>query len=202
MLLISGDIHPNPGPIDPCSVCSRRVTWGNRSVQCINCSLWVHLSCSGLSPTDFRKISPGHSWTCPMCPSSSQPLPSLSHPNFVSLSLSVSPSTHTPNPPPSLTNNHKTISSKINPPPKTTTNNPTYPPNHPQLIYTYPPSASSIPSPQTQHTISPLTQSSFPPSSPSRNNLRILQWNANGIRPRRTELLHFFFHNQYDLIFI
>ena len=28
MLLISGDIHPNPGPIDPCSVCSHRVTWG------------------------------------------------------------------------------------------------------------------------------------------------------------------------------
>ena len=27
LLLISGDIHPNPGPIDPCSVCSRRVTW-------------------------------------------------------------------------------------------------------------------------------------------------------------------------------
>ena len=112
LLLISGDIHPNPGPIDPCSVCSRRVTWGNRSVQCTNCSLWVHLSCSGLSPADFRKISLGDSWTCPMCPSSSQSLPSLSHPN------PVSPSTHTPNPPSSLTNTHKTISSKINPPPK------------------------------------------------------------------------------------
>ena len=34
LLLISGDIHPNPGPIEPFSVCSRRVTWGNRSVQC------------------------------------------------------------------------------------------------------------------------------------------------------------------------
>ena len=39
MLLISGDIHPNPGPIDSCSVCSHRVTWKNRSVQCTNCSL-------------------------------------------------------------------------------------------------------------------------------------------------------------------
>ena len=101
MLLISGDIHPNPGPIDPCSVCSRRVTWGNRSVQSTNCSLWAHLSCSGLSPADFHKISPRHSWTCP---------------NPVSLSLSVSPSTHTPNFPPSLTNTHKTISSQITPP--------------------------------------------------------------------------------------
>ena len=87
-------------------------------------------------------------------------------------------------------------------PPKTTTNNPTYPPNHPQLIFTYPPSASSIPPPQTQHTISPLTQSSFHPFSPSRNNLRILQWNANGICPHRTELIQFLSHNQYDLIFI
>ena len=85
-------------------------------------------------------------------------------------------------------------------PPKTTTNNSTHPPNHPQLIYTNPPSASSIP-PQTQHTISPLT-SSFHPSSPSRNNLRILQWNVNEICPRRTELIQFLFHNQYDLIFI
>ena len=202
LLLISGDIHPNPGPIDPCSVCSRRVTWGNRSIQCTNCSLWVHLSCSGLSPADFRKISPGHSWTCPMCPSSSQPLPSLSHSNPISSSFSVSPSSHTPNPPPPLTNNHKTISSKTNPSPKTTSNNPTYFPNHPQLIYTYPPSASSTPPPQTQHTTSPLTQSSFHPSSPSRNNLQILQWNANGIRPRRTELIQFLSHNQYDLIFI
>ena len=49
MLLISGDIHHNPGPIDHCSVCYYRVTWGNRSVQCTNCSLWVHLSCSGLN---------------------------------------------------------------------------------------------------------------------------------------------------------
>ena len=144
LLLISDDIHPNPGPIDPCSVCSRRVTWGNRSIQCTNCSLWVHLSCSGLSPADFRKISPRHSWTCPMCPSSSQPLPTLSHPNHVSSSFSVSPSIHTPNPLPSLTNTHKTISSKMNPP-KTTMNNPTYPPNHPQLIFTYPPSALTTP---------------------------------------------------------
>ena len=118
LLLISGDIHPNPGPIDPCSVFSRRVTWGNRSIQCTKCSLWVHLSYSGLSPADFRKISPGHSWTCPMFPSFSQPLSSLSHSNPVSSSFSVSPSFHTPNPPHPLTSIHKTISSKTNLSPK------------------------------------------------------------------------------------
>ena len=93
LLLISGDIHPNPGPIDPCSVCSRRVTWGNRSIQCTNCSLWVHLSCSGLSPADFRKISPGHSWTCPMCQSSSQPPPSHTLILYLHPSLSLHPLT-------------------------------------------------------------------------------------------------------------
>ena len=128
--------------------------------------------------------------------------PSLSHSNPISSFFSASPSSHTPNPPPSLTINHKTISSKTKPSPKTTSNNPTCLPNHPQLIYTYPPSALTTPSPQTQQTTSPLTQSSFHPSSPSQNNLRILQWNANGIRPCRTELIHFLSHNQYDLIFI
>ena len=72
LLLISGDIHPNPGPIDPCA----------------------------------------------MCPSSSQPIPSLSHSNPVSSFFSVSPSSHTSNPPPPLTNNHKPYLQKLNPPPK------------------------------------------------------------------------------------
>ena len=129
-----------------------------------------------------------------MCPSSSQPFPSLSHPNPVSSSFSISPSIHTLNPPPSLTNTHKTIFSKMKPP-QNNHDNPTYPPKHPQLIFTNPSSASFIFPPQNQHTISPLTQSSFHSSSPSRKNLRILQWNANGIRPRRTELTQFLAHN-------
>ena len=48
MLLISGDIQPNPGPIEPHSVCFRPVSGRNRLVQCANCSLWVHLSRSDL----------------------------------------------------------------------------------------------------------------------------------------------------------
>ena len=92
-----------------------------------------------------------------MCPSSSQHLTSHSHPNPVSSSFSVLPSIHTSNPPPSLTNTDKTISSKITSPKTTAKNPPTHPPNHPQLIFTYPLLASSIPPPQTQHAIPPLT---------------------------------------------
>ena len=171
-LIISGDIHSNPGPIDPCSVCSRRVTWGNRSVQCINCSLWVHLSCSGL-PLTFVKF-PRDTLGLPQCvhlPLNS-PLPLTSQPCTL---------IHKHSKFPILTNTHKTTSSKMSP-------HPTNLSNHPQLIFNYPRSTSTIPPPQTQHTISPLTQSSF---HPSRNNLRILQWNSNGIPPRRTELTHF-----------
>ena len=38
LLLMSGNVYPNPGPIFPCSVCARNVTWRGRSVQCCTCS--------------------------------------------------------------------------------------------------------------------------------------------------------------------
>ena len=118
MLLISGDIHPNPGPIDPCSVCSRRVTWGNRSIQCTGCSLWVHLSCSGLSPADFRKIPPGHSWTCPMCPSSSQPPLPLTLQSRTLILFCVSILSHSKSPHLHSQTTTKPYLQKLNPPPK------------------------------------------------------------------------------------
>ena len=89
-----------------------------------------------------------------------------------------------------------------NKPPKifSTISNSSNLPNHPQLTFTYPPSVSSLPPPQSQPSTS-LKKSSFYPSS-SQNSQRILQWNANGIRPRRTELTQFLSLNQYDLIFV
>ena len=45
LLLMSGNVHSNPGPIFPCSVCAKSVTWRVRSVQCFTCSKWVHLKC-------------------------------------------------------------------------------------------------------------------------------------------------------------
>ena len=32
LLLMSGNVYPNPGPVSPCSVCARNVTWRGRSV--------------------------------------------------------------------------------------------------------------------------------------------------------------------------
>ena len=53
LLLMSGSVHPNPGP---CSVCAGNVTWRGNSVQCCTCSKWVHLRCSQLSLSKFRAL--------------------------------------------------------------------------------------------------------------------------------------------------
>ena len=62
---MSGNVHPNPGPLFPCSVCAGNVTWRGKSVQCCTCSKWVHLRCSQLSLSKFRAIGSSHSWSCP-----------------------------------------------------------------------------------------------------------------------------------------
>ena len=67
ILLMSGNVHPNPGPIFPCSVCAGNVTWRGKSVQCCACSKWVHLRCSQLSLSQFGALGSSHSWSCPPC---------------------------------------------------------------------------------------------------------------------------------------
>ena len=122
-----------------------------------------------------------------MCASSSQSSPSFSQ--TVSLSSSL--------------NTRKTqnsSSSKINPPKHLSTiNNSSNLLNHPQLTFSYPPSASSLSPSQLQPSTCSFTQSSFHHSPPSQNSLRILQRDANGIRPCRTELIQFLSLNQYNL---
>ena len=65
LLLMSGNVHLNPGPIFPCSVCAGNVTWRGKSVQCCTCSKWVHLRCSQFSLSKFRALGSSHSWSCP-----------------------------------------------------------------------------------------------------------------------------------------
>ena len=64
---MSSNVHPNCGPIFPCSVCAGNVTWRGRSVQCCACSKWFHLRCSQLSLSQFRALGSSHSWSCPPC---------------------------------------------------------------------------------------------------------------------------------------
>ena len=64
---MSGNVHPNPGPIFPCSVCAGNVTWRGKSVLCCTCSKWVHLRCSQLFLSKFRALGSSHSWSCLPC---------------------------------------------------------------------------------------------------------------------------------------
>ena len=68
LLLMSGNVHPNPGAIFPCSVRAENATWRGNSVQCCTCSKWVHLRCSLLSLSKFRTLGSSHSWSYPPLP--------------------------------------------------------------------------------------------------------------------------------------
>ena len=57
LLLMSGNVHPNPGPIFPHSVNAANVTWRGRLVQCCTCSKWVHLGCSLFSFLDSNLLT-------------------------------------------------------------------------------------------------------------------------------------------------
>ena len=65
LLLMSGNVHSNLGPVFPCSVCTGNVTWQGKSVQCCTCFKWVHLRCSQPSLSKFRALDSSHSWSCP-----------------------------------------------------------------------------------------------------------------------------------------
>ena len=64
---MSGNVHPNPGPIFPCFVCTGNVTWQCKSVQCCACSKWIHLRCSQLSLSQFRALGSSHYCSCHPC---------------------------------------------------------------------------------------------------------------------------------------
>ena len=65
LFLMSGNVHPNPGPIFPCSVCAGNVTGRGKSVKCCTCSKWVHLRCLQLFLFKFRALGSSHSWSSP-----------------------------------------------------------------------------------------------------------------------------------------
>ena len=67
LILMSGNVHPNPCPVFPCSVCAGNVIWRGRSMQCCTCSNWVLLKCSLLSFSRFKTLGSSHSWSFPPC---------------------------------------------------------------------------------------------------------------------------------------
>ena len=160
---MSGNVHPNPGPIFPCSVCAGNVTWRGKSVQCCTCSKRVHLRCSQLSLSKFRALDNSHSWSCLPCRNTVTPS-SDSSDTYTSTVQSGPPSADA------------ALS------------------RHSRLQTSYPPSAHSI-SPSS----APSPSSLAPASSSPLDSLRVLQWNAGGLRAWSTELLHFLSSHPVDL---
>ena len=173
LLLMSGNVHPNPGPIFPCSVCAGNVTWRGKSVQCCACSEWVHLRCSQLSLSNFRALGSSHSWSFTPCRNTVTP-PPQTPPARIPPLWNLAPSANT-----ALLPHHRLQTS--------------YPPSA-HLISPFP----VLPPPS----LAPGYTSAPPASSPPPDSLRVLQWNAGGLRARSTELLHFLSSHPVDLICI
>ena len=173
LLLMSGNVHPNPGPIFPCSVYAGNVTWRGKSVLCCTWSKWVHLRCSQLFLSKFRALGSSDSWSCLPCRNTVTPS-SDSSDKYTSTVQSGPLSTDA-----ALL-------------------------CHPRLQTSYPLSAHSI-SPSSAPSPPSLAPGHFsmpPASSPPPDSLRVLQWNAGGLRARSTELLHFLLSYPVDLICI
>ena len=173
LLLMSGNVYPNSGPIFPFSVCAGNMTCRGKSVQCCTCSKWVHLRCSQLFLSKFRALGSSHFWSCFPC-RNTVTTSSDSSDTYISTVESGPPSTDA-----ALT-------------------------RHPRLHTSYPPSAhfispSSAPSPPS---LAPGRPSTPPASSPPHDSIRVLQWNAEGLRARSTELFYFLSSYSVDLICI
>ena len=70
LLLMAGNIHPNPGPTAkyPCPVYTRDVTTRGVSYQCTRCSGWLHAKCSRL--LNAAQYWRNKDWTCDPCSAS------------------------------------------------------------------------------------------------------------------------------------
>ena len=67
LILLSGDIHQNPGPIKyPCAICNKPVAKNQHALQC---DAWVHTKCDGISKEDYKRFETIHSlvFECPSC---------------------------------------------------------------------------------------------------------------------------------------
>ena len=72
LLLLCGDVNPNPGPTDyPCSVCGLNVLDDVKAVCCDSCDQWVHVSCDpSLSDSLYDEMVQQSSedvWYCSVC---------------------------------------------------------------------------------------------------------------------------------------
>ena len=72
LLILSGDLECNPGPVkNPCSSCNRAVAKTHRALLCGSCDKECHIGpkCGNVSTTQYKtyKKTINYSWKCPSC---------------------------------------------------------------------------------------------------------------------------------------
>ena len=72
-LLLCGDIHPCPGPVqkrtpkNPCGYCEKGVRSNSRAINCDVCEKWIHAKCCGISVTVYEQLLKEFPCTCDKC---------------------------------------------------------------------------------------------------------------------------------------
>ena len=71
LLLASGDIESNPGPVYqyPCTVCLKPVKRNQRGIACDGCDKWTHAQCGNVGEAEYQLLTSqeGCEWFCPLC---------------------------------------------------------------------------------------------------------------------------------------
>ena len=70
ILLLSGDVHLNPGPVlYPCRICCKSVQNNQRGLLCDMCHRWCHIKCVSVSDIEHDNYCElgEFNWLCPIC---------------------------------------------------------------------------------------------------------------------------------------
>ena len=95
VLLLSGDVEINPGPVKhPCKVCDKPVKSNQRGILCECCYYWLHAKCLHMKPEEYDHLTTSdESWCCPDCMKQALPFHDCSNiTDFSNSSFSISSS--------------------------------------------------------------------------------------------------------------
>ena len=71
ILMLAGDLHPNPGPYTPkfpCGICNKAAKWNQRATCCDQCDTWYHIDCMDMCTPIYEALQGSQvSWICAQC---------------------------------------------------------------------------------------------------------------------------------------